>query len=122
MESTNSKTIVDLDAIIPSSFEVRMGGTNYEINRGISLKKALAIFKVQSEIQDQSKEDGGFDVDKFEQMFDELSDVFRDKYPDITPEWLRDNLTWRQAMHLLAELVKELFSQEAEAGSPLPEQ
>jgi len=113
--------IVDLDAIVPDTFDVKLGGDTYSLPKSVPLETAIKMMKIIDR-SGETEEGVGTKVETMEEMFNLLGQIFQAKYPDFTSEKLRSLLTLQQGTVLMGAMVKEVFElkadEEGKEGNP----
>ena len=99
------QSYVDLDELVTET-KVRLGGKEY-IFKDITPRKQIQNTRIFKELQAHPE-----DVDQ-DATCKATSDLFQPDYPDITPDWVKDNMTLKQIIRLFS-LVVEL----AGGGAP----
>jgi len=99
--------LINLDAVLGKTIPVEFQKKVYNINTDVDVERVLTMMREAAEV------DGLPDTEKMarvEKTFDLISEVFiQSGYAEVTPEWVRKNLKWKQASYLLRAVTNSIM-------------
>lgn len=113
----SEQKIIDLDKILVGTFKIILRDKEYTLPRSVPLKTAFGMMKLFEDVQGEGTE-AKANPEHIEQLFDYIASLFKENYPDMTSDKLKESMSFQQGNFLLREVVGEIFSQEEEAGNP----
>lgn len=103
--------MIDMDKVLGQTVQIKIDGETYSFNNDeIKVRESLQLMR--SMMRTQVGTDPEKRPEAYEAMFADMSKVLVRANPKFTAEYLMDNLSWKKAQHLIAEMVSALYVDE----------